>query len=258
MSSSPPAGPAICGAWTGLGPLALDPAGRGGECVCDVTTEVLRAWVSGPLCKEALSPLATVLVPNDRRVASPGPATMGTVGRGRLGGQEGLRAIQVAPARPEAKARRGEVGALELLGVGAGGEHQRVPYGAASDGAHRLNVPADTPSDKARGAAHSPQPPHDSATVGFLPLPLFLPPPWSTPEADPRRLRVPRGHCTKAHRRQGWWEPSLLSREGLAEAAPPQPALSLSCTPGLCTPGLCTSLHARPQPQRAFAVIPMA
>lgn len=53
----------------------------------------VRAWVSGPLCKEALSPLAAVLVPNDRRVASPGPGTMGTVGRGRLGGQEGLRAV---------------------------------------------------------------------------------------------------------------------------------------------------------------------
>lgn len=151
------------------------------------------------------------------------------------------------------------MGALELLGVGAGGEHQRAPYGVACDGAHRLSVPADTPSDKARRAAHRPQPPNDSATAGFLPshcsFPLLGPPQRPTPgvSASPEDT-APRPTGSRAGGR-------LLSSPGQAAQKPrrpsprspfparpasARPASAHLCTPGLCTPGLCTSLHPRP------------
>lgn len=106
------------------------------------------------------------------------------------------------------------MGALELLGVGAGGEHQRAPYGVACDGAHRLSVPADTPSDKARRAAHRPQPPDDSATAGFLPI---LDTELGAPHGRGHSLRAPED-CTGTI----WLRPLICTRPKGSSGQPPQ------------------------------------
>lgn len=164
---------------------------------------------------------------------------------------------------------------LELLGVRVGGEPQRAPYGPAFDGAHRLSVPVDTPSDRARGAARHPQ--HPATTQPWSGSPpshcsflLLGPPQRPTPgvSASPDDT-VPRPTGSRACG-------SLLSSPGRGSQKPRRPSprspfpahpacacpasahltsahltsahlcMPGLCMPDLCTPGLCTSLHARP------------
>lgn len=189
VSSLPFCWPCRRGAWKGLGPLGLGPADRGG-CVCSCVCETgpMRSFELGSLAHFARKhrvPLGTVLVPNDRRVASPGPVTVGTGGGVGQGAKRGCE-----PSKwPKAKARRGEGGACwSCWGLGAGGEHQKALYLASSDYAHRLRVPVDTPSDRARGAARCPQPRPRLSHSRVPPPPTVLSPSF----VHPSRLRVPR------------------------------------------------------------------
>ena len=182
----PSAGPAVVGRGRALAPwLWALPTGAG-VWVCE--TGPVRSFEPGSLAHFARKhgvPSGTVLVPNDRRVASPGPVTVGTGGGVGQGAKRGFE----PSTWPKAKARRGEGGACwSCWGLGAGGEHQKALYSAASDCAHRLRVPADTPSDRARGAARCPQP-CPRLSHGRVPPPPAVPAPSFF---HPRHLRVPR------------------------------------------------------------------